>query len=246
MQITWTPGEPVWLESPNYVARSLRPDDVSDRFVSWFSDAETMRYVRMPPAGKGRGQIADYVNLFDNRATFFLGLFYKHTGQLIGFRQIIFHPEDGDALLTLVIGEKDFQNKGINREFRATFYEFLFVTLGVRKMTAEILGGNVRSHRLAIATGYKLEKTLPKHHVTSDGVRRDVSIYGMRELDWRAKRQFLWLPIWRAALFGDSKGQAEGHRFAVERLHGRVLEERPANQRDRDVKAGKAQRARRS
>lgn len=204
--VSWRLGSPVWLESPNYVARSLRPDDVSDRFVSWFSDAEVMRYVHMGGA-EGRKQITHYLTLFDNETSFFLGLFAKRTGQLIGFRQVIIASVEREALLTLVIGEKDFQNKGINRELQPTFYEFLFVTLGVRKMIAEIFGGNVRSHRLAVASGYKLEKVLRNHFVAKEGRRHDVSRYGMYERDWRANRQFRWLPVWPAGLQGRSDGE---------------------------------------
>lgn len=203
--VSWTPGEPVWLESPNYVARSLRPEDVTDRIVSWFSDAEVMRHVHTR-AGEGRERITRYVGLFNNETEFLLGIFVKRTGQPIGFRQVIYDPSDGEALLTLVIGEKDFQNKGINREMQPTFYEFLFVTLKARKMIAEIFGENVRSHRLALAAGYKLEKVLHQHYLAPDGTRRDVSIYGMGEAEWRAKRKFVFLPVWRAGLSGRTGG----------------------------------------
>ena len=208
----WTPGDPVWLESPNYVARSLRPDDVTDRFVSWFSDAENMRYVHVP-AGEGRAQIVKYIGEFDNRTSFFMGLFVKGTGQLFGWRQIIYDGEHRTALLTLVIGEKEFQGRRVNRELQPVFYEFLFVTLGVHKMFAEIFDGNIRSHRLAIAAGYELEGVLRDHYVADDGKSRDISMYGMFEAGWRAKRQFLWLPVWHAGLAGRSTDDV--HRFAV-------------------------------
>lgn len=197
------------------MARSLGPDDVTDRFVSWFSDAENMRYVHIL-AGSTHEEIFNYVGAFDNKTVFFVGLFVKRTGQLIGWRQIIYDAEHRRALLTLVIGEKDFQGRGINRELQPAFYEFLFVTLGVHKMFAEIFGGNVRSHRLAIAAGYELEGVLRDHFVAGDGQWRDISMYGMFEAGWRAKRQFLWLPVWRAGLAGRSGGEV--HSFAVERL----------------------------
>lgn len=197
--ITWTPGDPVWLESPNYIARSLRPDDLTDRFVSWFSDAENMRYVHLP-VGSTREEIASYVGRFDNKTLFFMGLFEKSTGQLFGWRQIIYDEKDRRALLTLVIGDKDFQGRGINREIQPVFYEFLFVTLGVHKMFAEIFGGNIRSHRLALTAGYDLEGVLREHFVASDGQPRDISMYGMFETGWRAKRKYLWQPVRRVGL----------------------------------------------
>lgn len=213
--MTWTPGDPVWLESPNYVARSLRPDDVTDRFVSWFSNTENMRYVHIG-VGEGRERIVNYLGTFDNKTLFFMGIFVKRTGQLIGWRQTLYDKEDRRALVTLVIGEKDFQGRGVNRELLPAFYEFLFVTLGVHKMFAEVFGGNVRSHRLVAAAGYQLEGVLRDHYLAGDGQWRDISMYGMFEVEWRAKRKYFLPPVWRAGLSGRTEGEA--HSVTVARL----------------------------
>ena len=193
----WKPGDPVWLESPNYVARSLRPEDVSDRMLAWFADPEIVLPLTIKPRNYSRESLIKYVRSFDNVSRFLLGTFVKDTGLHIGWRKTEYNAERGTAMSDIALGDKSYWGRGINLELQNVVYDFLFYSVGIKKIVEAIYAENKRSRRRWERMGYP-GTVLPKKVKGPDGVSRVVMWYELSERDWRAKREWICHPIWKA------------------------------------------------
>lgn len=180
----WKSGEDVWLETPNFVIRTLKAEDVSDRMLKWWTDPEIVVPLKIRPAKYSRTSFVEFVNSFDNAGRFLLGIFVKDTGLHIGWWELEFNPERRSATLDLAIGDKSFQGRRIVDEMRDVFNEFLFDSVGIYRVEAKIYVDNFRSRRLAESSGYTMEGILATAEVSSDGVRRDMALYRLYDTAW--------------------------------------------------------------
>lgn len=185
----WKSGEDVWLDTPNFVIRSLKAEDVSDRMLKWWADPEIVVPLKIRPGNYARDGFAEFVSSFNNTDHFLLGIFDRETGLHIGWWEVQFNWDTRVAILDLAIGDKSFQGHRIIDEMRDPFNVFLFHGLGVYRVEAKIYVDNIRSRRLAESSGYQLEAILASDELSSDGERRDVVLYRLYEIDWLELRK---------------------------------------------------------
>lgn len=184
----WKSGEDVLIEMPNYVIRSLKAEDVSDRMLEWWADPEIVAPLRIQHGNYARDDFAEFVSSFNNEDRFLLGIFVRETGLHIGWWEVDFNPDRRVAVLDLAIGDKSFQGRRIIDEMRDAFSEFLFDGLGVYRIEAKIYVDNFRSRRLAESSGYEMEAILASDELATDGERRDMALYRRYANAWREQR----------------------------------------------------------
>lgn len=98
--------------------RELGVDDVTERYLQWFSDADTTKYIAAAAGTKHLSDLRQYVLERVNRDDLlFLGIFDRATGLHIG--NIKYEPVDaerGYAIMGLLIGDPAWRGKGVAAE----------------------------------------------------------------------------------------------------------------------------------
>lgn len=184
----WKPGQAVKIETENYILRSLRPEDVTDRFVSWFGDHEVMEYVAMP-MNLSRNKINGFILRFDNKSNFILGVFTRDTGLCIGFFHIYRNFRNRSARTAVVIGEREFWGRKVVLEARAGVLTFLFDTLSLNKVLGTVYTRNLPAVFNYKAQGFQCEGILRQEGRARDGSWRDIYHFGMLRSEWRERQK---------------------------------------------------------
>ena len=195
-------AEPVVIDTPNLLVRTLRPDDASERFASWFSQDDIRAGLNLPQQPKTRADIVAYINTFDQRSNLLLGIFAKADDLLVGLLSVQIDWRIGRYLANTLVGEAAYRSKGVMLEITLPFREYFFETLGLKVMTATVLATNKPIIGYLEKTGWTLNQTLKAHTKSnSDGTMIDLCLYSITREAWAA---------WKAANGGIVKAMANG------------------------------------
>ena len=181
------PKKSIRIHSENYLIRTMRADDASDRWADWMADHHVIRMMNMPPQHWTKSHVVNYINQFDQRTRLLLGIFAKKTSIHIGILVIELRPAPGEFLVNMLIGEPEYRNKGVASEITMPFRDHLFETLGLTTMRATVLAHNGVINHYLRKTGWKLDGTV-KGHVKShaDGSMLDLCLYSITRDEWRS------------------------------------------------------------
>jgi len=177
----------VRIDCDKYLLRTINIGDASDRWASWMADPEAVYMLNAPPRSLKKTDLIDYINRFDQKSRLLLGVFEQKTGTHIGILTIDIDHADGRFLVNMLIGEPEYRNKGVTNDITVPFRDYLFETLGLRKMMCTALARNHVIIHYLLKTGWTLDKTL-KQHVKShaDGTMLDLCFFSQSRDDWRA------------------------------------------------------------
>ncbi len=169
----------------------LRPAEREDlpRFVRWFADAETGRFLM-------------------NRAPFSLAMEEQWFAEMVGrqgktdYHFVICRLTDGEPIGTaglhdldlvngnaefgISIGEKGEWNKGYGTDALNAICDFGFGELRLHRVELEVYEGNARARRSYEKAGFVLEGTLRQRHF-AEGRHSDVMIMGLLREEWEAQ-----------------------------------------------------------
>jgi RimJ/RimL family protein N-acetyltransferase len=182
-------GKPVMLETDRFRLRSLKPSDVSERWLRWVADAEIVHPLNAPVRQLTRQELAGYVASFDNRRQYLVGVFEKTAGAHIGFFWIEVDAHDA-ATFNVVIGAKDWWGKGVVNECRAALLDYFFDEAKVAKACGGPLARNFPAIFNYKAQGWIYEGALRGHfRSVVDGSRLDQLRFRLLPHEWRAARR---------------------------------------------------------
>ncbi|MBE9555633.1 MAG: GNAT family N-acetyltransferase [Proteobacteria bacterium] len=188
--MVWMPGSPVELLTENFVIRSMREQDITQRYADWWRDPELMAGLSTPYAGhsveRHRQQLR---NQYDNKTKFLIGLFDKSTGKLIGVFFVFTNSFHRVANMTTIIGERDYWGKNILLELNGAGMDFLFGILGVDKVGGKAMARNLPTVFINKAMGLKVEAVLRKEWRMPDGTRADLLQFGILREEWEKRRK---------------------------------------------------------
>ncbi len=175
-------GEQVYL-------RPAERDDI-DRFIRWFSDAETTRNLAMVgPMGRA-GEERWFERMLEHQGTsdwhFLICL--RADGRPIGTAGL--HEVDleaGNAAFGIAIGEEADRGHGYGTDALRAICDFGFGSLRLERIHLDVYAGNERARRSYERAGFVLEGTQRRAHF-SDG--RFVDVHRMAQLrdEWLALR----------------------------------------------------------
>ena len=181
----WKAGLPLRLETERFVVRSMRPKDITDTYRSWWADTDIMQGLNRPPKIWEEEDLIKYLQSFDNKTSFHLGLYLKEKPGFIGFHCLWHNPEQETAKTMIVIGDKGYWGKGVVQEVRETTLSFLFQTLRVHKVIGEVMGRNTPSIFNYQAQGFACEGVGREELVdAAKGGRADLFRFGLLRADW--------------------------------------------------------------
>lgn len=181
--------EPVRIDAGRYLLRTLNEDDASDRWAEWPADPEAARLLNAPTRRLTKSEVVDYIRSFDQRSRLLLGIFDKENGAHIGFVTFSIDFAASRCLANMLIGERDYRNRGALTVIRGPLAEYLFETLGLQTMLASVLAHN----RVVLDTlrkkGWVIEKTLPQHVKSHAGDKMlDLCLLRLSREKWRAQK----------------------------------------------------------
>ena len=88
------------------------------------------------------------------------------------------------------IGEAAARGRGAGRAAQALGLDLAFDSLGLEKVSAEVLADNDVALKAQATAGFRREGYL-REHILKDGRRRDVVLLGILAEEWRARRDGL-------------------------------------------------------
>jgi ribosomal-protein-alanine N-acetyltransferase len=174
-------GEQVYL-------RPAEREDI-DRFVRWFSDAETTRFlaVRAPFSKPMEERWFESMLETQGKSTYHFVICLLADGTPIGtagFHHV--NHEDGHASFGISIGEKGEWSKGYGTDALRAICDFGFGQLRLERIELDVYEPNRRAQRSYQKAGFVTEGTL-RHAHFSNGTFHDVLRMSLLRDEWEAQ-----------------------------------------------------------
>ncbi|HLH91897.1 MAG TPA: GNAT family protein [Xanthobacteraceae bacterium] len=184
------PKKTVRIDAGDYYMRTVTAADASDRWAAWMADPEAVAMLNAPAQTLTKVQVADYIKSFDQRAHMLIGIFATAGDTLLGFLRVDIDPALGRFLVSMLIGEPEYRNKGVTNAITVPFRDYFFETLGLKVMLATALSHNKAIIHYLIRSGWHLDRTIPRHVKShGDGAMLDLCFFSQTREAWRAWKQ---------------------------------------------------------
>jgi RimJ/RimL family protein N-acetyltransferase len=180
----WKPGMAPRVEGYGLLLRGITPGEIDDRFVAELRNPAVSRTLALgrDPGALTRDNLRHWLARFDNRISFFLGIYPGGGGKRLGFCWSL--PESADvAVLTLGITDPDSWRKGAGHAATYLLRCFMFDAVKVHKVVARVYADNPDVVRRAKESGWVPEGLLREAEPDGKGGRRDVHVFGMLRAD---------------------------------------------------------------
>jgi len=180
------PKRKVRLDCGRYIVRTIMVDDASDRWAGWMADPEASDMLNAPARAMKKSDIVSYIDSFDQRSRLLLGIFEVATDQHLGFLRIDIDHASGRFLVSMLIGEPEYRNKGVTNDITVPFRDYFFETLGLKAMLATALSHNQPIIHYLRRTGWVLDQTIERHVKShSDDRMFDLCFFSLTRDAWR-------------------------------------------------------------
>lgn len=151
------------LQGKVVTLKSITLNEVTPAYLSWLYDPEVMQGIET--SGYTMENLRSYVEskIKDVDVTFF-AIWSNDTNEHIG--NLKFETTDKKALVSdlgLLIGNKNYWNKGVGKEACKLGIQYVFNVLNMRKIYLAVYENNPNARKLYEKLGFKLEATLRKH-----------------------------------------------------------------------------------
>jgi RimJ/RimL family protein N-acetyltransferase len=180
------PKRKIWHDGGKYILRTITVEDASDRWANWMADPEASYMLNAPPTTMTRSDIVAYIKSFDQRSRFLIGAFEKATGRHLGFLRADVDHTSGQFLVSMLIGEAEYRNKGVTMALTIPFRDYFFETMGLKVMLATALAHNRPIIQYLYSTGWTLDRTLERHVKSHlDDQMLDLCFFSQTREAWR-------------------------------------------------------------
>ncbi len=151
-------GREISFESENYLMRTLKPADATDRFSVWFEAEDVREMLNLPRQKRTKADMEAYIRSFDQRMSLLLGIFAKADGLLVGIFSLYVDWAKRHFIANTVVGEPAYRHKGLMMEVTPPFRAYFFNTCGLKVMTATALAHNAPIRAYLENTGWTLDR----------------------------------------------------------------------------------------
>lgn len=170
---------PIYIETNNFVLRTLVESDVNDRFLTWLNSQEMMDGLNLSGVRFSAESLKQFIRGFNNLTNYFIGIFDQKTNLLIGFYTI-----DADLkhrvgnISAGGIGETGYSGKKVFWATIDALLDYFYLYRGMEKMVARILRKNVRMLFCFVNNPrFTFEAVLKKECLAANGERLDIVIF---------------------------------------------------------------------
>lgn len=186
--MTWKPGQPVRLETERFVLESKSRLQATLLTYAWTKDPQVMHPLGYP-AGTWTWR-SWYRNFrhFNNRRKFFLAIRPKDSRTPIGY-EAFETSTAGVALLTVVIGDRNWWGKGVVMEARTAVLDFIFDSCKCQRAWGMPTTRNLPSIFNYQRLGFTKEGVLRRQTIDhATGHLQDHIAFGILAEEWRTRR----------------------------------------------------------
>ena len=182
------PKKVVRIHCGEYLIRTIKEQDASDRWASWMSDPDAMYLLNSPAKQWSKSDVVRYIRQFDQRMELLIGIFDKQSRTHIGVYTIKANYAESRGLINLLIGEPAYRNHGVLSAVRKGIAEYFFETLGLQTMMATALARNKVIVDTLLKAGWRLDQTLKQNvKAHADGAMLDLCLLSLSRETWRAR-----------------------------------------------------------
>lgn len=170
---------PVYIQTKNFLLRSLTANDVNEEFISWVKTDEMTFGLNVDT----RSWNVDFFkkmlsHQYDNIRHYIVGIFDLKDKALIGFFSFDINYAHQIAHITAGMNPHKIAPKVVFFETTNPLLSFFFEQRGVEKISARVLSNNLRILFCFIGNKtFELEATLKKECVSLQGERTDILIF---------------------------------------------------------------------
>lgn len=169
---------PVYIESGDYIVRSLKDTDTSEELLGWLNRADMLRGLNLSKVDFNLSQLRAFIAGFDNYLHFILGIFSRSDDRLIGFYTIDVNGTHKTGSLTTGIGDTSERGKRTLWATIDAILDYFYAERDIEKFTARILARNYAMlFNFKNNTRFVLEAHLKDECLAPNGKRVDLLIF---------------------------------------------------------------------
>lgn len=150
----------VSIRTPRFLLRELRDTDVTERYLGWFADPVTQRYITASDRMQGLADLRAYLaERLGRDDVLFLGIFVHESGQHVG--NIKYEPVDpgaGTAVMGILVGEEDWRGRGVAGEVLEASAAWLREHRGIRRILLGVERDNAPAVKAYERVGFRIER----------------------------------------------------------------------------------------
>ena len=172
------------IETHRLVLRRFRIGDAEEMYRNWASDPEVTRFLTWPPhadAGVSRAVLNDWIPRYADGGYFNWAIEWKETGEVIGNISVVKLNEETEAADLGYCMSRAYWGRGIMPEALRAVMDYLFDTVGLRRIAACHDVRNPKSGRAMEKAGMKFEGILRGAGKNNLGICDDVWHAALRE-----------------------------------------------------------------
>lgn len=182
------------IRSRRLVLKRLTEADVTEDYVRWLNDFETVKYLEVRFHPQTRESVTAYVrrHLQQDSGTLHLGVFDCEGTRLVGtvtFNHLDLHHRS--ASISFVIGHPEAKGKGYGAEAVHAATHFMFATKQFVKLYGGYYSDHLASEKVFLKNGYRIEGRLTGKLVNHKGERVDHVYAGVLAKEFKANREYL-------------------------------------------------------
>lgn len=172
-------GAPVLIETGSYILRSMRAEDANERILGWLNDAGMLQGLNLPPLHFTLETLRHFIVGFDNRRTYFIGIFDREAGILVGFYTLDTNLSHRIGHLTAGVGEQAYLGRRVFWDTVDALLDHMYAHRGLEKIKAQVLARNRRMLFNLINNNRRFifEALLRQECLAPDGTRQDILIF---------------------------------------------------------------------
>ncbi len=180
--VSWPDEFPV-LEAGSALLRRFTAEDL-DGLFRCFSDPDTTRFI-MDPVERPEtleGILEEFIHGHDEGISLNWAVVQRSTGLYAGsvsLGEFSFHDGSAETAFELL---PEHRGKGLMTGALKAAARYGFEALGLRRIEARVVEGNVKAERLLEKTGFRREGTL-RDALLLHGVHRNVNVFGLLSTD---------------------------------------------------------------
>lgn len=164
-----TEGVPVFLDTPNYIVRTLTSDDANEQWTQWLLDPTAIQMLNAKPQQLTIEALRGIIRSFDSKTRYLLGVFDKATGEMVGLRAHYVDLKEKEWIDNVLIGPNG-RRKNAQTESRQAAYRYFFEDLGLVRVRCAIVSDNKLTIELALREGFIHEQTTVRASRSGGGI----------------------------------------------------------------------------
>lgn len=165
--MTYEASSSVFHDEGRIYLRQLTPEDVTDSYLSWFSDAVVTEF--LTARSLSREDVVDYmVQGAADKLHYMYGIFDRENDVHIGNVKVgPINWNNRVSDLVCVIGNRDYWGKGIAKEAIRLGNRIAFDVYDMRKVSGGIASENIGSIKAYTGADWVIEATMKGHHLVN-------------------------------------------------------------------------------